>query len=464
MSNVKNTVKSHLVDSLQKTNSAPDVMQNAQKAIFPKIDQIFRLLPDGAPKHAVKNIGKAATLYLQNLVEGVSEADPKFQEDYISVSRTQFENSLKEAGVEETSINDLALQSVEFGMSKLGIVPLSLRNNQAPLLSNAVGHEDAGEVGEAQSDNSGEISSKKMSELMKPIVGSLFESMKKGEGDFVTEIISLFESLSGEQGKVDPEKLDIVQKELLEIMGDYNSEKLSGFLDGLDPAMKYELKAYMKNVVAPMIYGGDGVKLAQEVPQEVQPHLRQTLHLWKLNLPDRETAPSKDEVSVIKQKREYLATEIIRISKEAKSLQGRNQNYNVQAHLNREIPKLQEKVREQYGADVAIYKDDIHFMAQHLENVKNVSQKKQGLDIQAFIKDYGHYAVGVIPFVLGPIASVLSHIPIIGRSIAGLVPMINNLAQTAAPAILTFVAAKSMGGGQSTEVASPSTEAASHAA
>jgi hypothetical protein len=443
----KKDFKDRVVSGLKAAEVSPVSQQeidDSKKAIFPILDTIFRALNDqntsdnGEPKwNSVDDqVVEAAVTYFKDIFQAKNQSaeDPKFQRKYSWVARKEFEEKLNEVGVSTEVIGELDLTSRRREILKNPPQPQQINEVQKEAL-------DGVDTGSEASQLTDEALSKKLSETFEPIINYLQENP-----DSIRKLQEIFKSISRDPNvPFSAEDLEPVKEKLTEALttGDLNAVK--EYLETINEGVKHQLSSYFQTVLIPSVFGGGLDKVSAYVDKSVQGDLKKALeHMIDNDLvKDRENAPEQEDVKILLKKRNYISNALVDIGKRAAKFKQEKPGFKVAEFFVRELEKLEGQVFNEDGDKVVIYKDDLKLIADHLEATKDIPQEKQKLDMSNFLKDYGKYAISFIPFILGPIASVMSVIPIIGKPIARLVPTINNIVQTSAPALLTLAATHS---------------------
>jgi hypothetical protein len=300
----------------------------------------------------------------------------------------------------------------------------------------------------------------KIADSLEPIMQAMASTPDDKKHLLLDQILKTFGFFKDDTaGDVDLNRLDKIKQDLGEVMKDFSLEKFNTFLKKLEPAERQALGAYMKNVLAPILAGGHGPMVAQNIPEKFYAPMSASLKAFENTLPSRPSEPSASEISLVSEKRNLISQALVLIAKEAQANLRQNPNYDIQAHFNREIPKLIEVIQLQFGADTVIFKDDIQAISSHLDNVKNTPKTKQNSDVQAFLSQYGKYALMAVPLILGPIATLISKVPIIGGPIASLAPFINQTADKFGPMLIGMFFASRNGDSQAEPSANTTTVA-----
>lgn len=410
----------------------PNEIQGSKKEIFRSLDKLFTLMPSDGNQKQTPSVKSAAVNYFQSMFEAKLQipadtdikAEKEFKKQYAAVSTEQFKEALSQHGVDDLS--SLELQSLTEKILAKPPVP-----NTAVDDANTV---DAGEMQDLTEQAAAKSSA--LADTLKPVITKLESSLAEAKVEVFDEIFKIFDGLKGEEGKFESKDLDIVKKELNELMSDYSPENLKAFLEKQDPAIQFELAKYMKDVISPIVSGLPVEELSKLASTGLQDSMVKGLNSLAQALPSRPEAFTEADVLIVKQKREHLSQGLALIAKEGQRRKAANSTYNVDAYIKSELGKLQQMMTEQNGATYQIHKEDIQIIAKHLENTNGVSSKKQNTDIQAFMNQYGKYALMAVPMILGPLANVLARVPIIGRPLAGLAPIINSSADKFGPMLI----------------------------
>lgn len=434
-------------------------IEASKKAIFPTLDKLFGQIPKNTTGGKKQIIAKAALTYFQNIFEAKSsqDEDSEFSQVYANTSKQQFEKSLKENGVDDVS--SLDLESGKKEILKKPPLPRLGEEDAESLDSSEIQETTEAQAGRSAEQKQPELSDK-IADTLEPVMVALKEAPDDKKADLMDQLLKTFGLFPNDKaGVVDLEKLENIKNQLGKIMKDFDANKLEAFLENLEPAERFELASYMKNVLAPMLAGGHGVIVAQNIDQKLYKPLSESLDSFSKTLPSRPENISEDEVRLVSEKRNLIAVSLAYLGREAKAKLAQNPDFDVDAYFNKMVPKLNEAIQEKFGASVVIYKDDIEAISTHLGNVKDVSQEKQKSDIGAFFDKYSKYALMAVPMILGPLANLISKVPIIGRPIASLAPMINNVSEKFGPVLIgMFVAGSS--GDQNTNEANQAQEPA----
>lgn len=429
--------KDRVVRDLKTAEVSQAEIDESKKAIFPILDTIFGAFNDQQWNLVDDKVVNAAVTYFKDIIEAKNQLaeDKKFQIEYSLDARKEFEEKLKEVGVSTEVIGELDLTSRRREILKNPPQPEQISEAQKEAL-------DGVNTGSEASQLSDEALSKKLSETFEPIINHLQENP-----DSISELQEIFKSISGDPNvPFRAEDLEPVKEKLTEALTTGDLKAVKEYLESINnEGVKHQLSSYFQTVLIPSVFGGGLDKVSAYVDKSVQGDLKKALeHMIDNDLvKDREEAPEQEDVEILLKKRNYISNALVDIGKRAAKFKQEKPGFKVAEFFVRELKKLEGQVFNEDGNEVVIYKDDLKLIADHLEATKDIPQEKQKLDMSNFLKDYGKYAISFVPFILGPIASVLSVIPIIGKPIARLVPTINNIVQTSAPALLTLAATHS---------------------
>jgi hypothetical protein len=462
MSKLEVKARSELVQQLTSAGIAAPEQKQISKAIFPFVDSLIR---QGADSQALKPILYSYAQYVKNIHDANQQTDGdfKFDSDYKKAARDDFERQLASNHIK--NINDLGLDAIEEGLAKLGRVshvqsgsidepvtseiklkpPAPAINHQHVESTNGINsHGEALETAEALAGKSPQHAktaldqtATEIADSLEPIMQAVANTPDHEKSPLLDQILKTFGLFKEDKaGDVNLAKLDDIKKGLGEVMRDFSPEKFENFLKNLEPAERKALGEYMKNVLAPILAGGHGPMVAQNISEKFYSPMSRSLKAFEQTLKDRPVEPSPSEISLVSEKRNFISQALVLFAKDAEAKLKQNPNYDVQAHFNRMVPKLNEAIQTQFSADVVIYKDDIQAISSHLDNVKHTPKTKQKSDVQAFLNQYGKYALMAVPLILGPIATLISKVPIVGRPLASLAPFLNNTVDKFGPMLI----------------------------
>jgi len=276
----------------------------------------------------------------------------------------------------------------------------------------------------------------KLKEAFEPVIMHLSE-----KPDDFQELFKLFDKLEGDKAvRFNTDDLDAVKTGLSEALADGDISKVSQFLDSINNAgVKFYLSQYMKTTVMPLIAAEHGAKVALQTDKSIQGQLRTGINIalgFEGLIPERSEAPNKEELSVIQEKRDYIADALIGLASDAQRYSAQIPNFKTEQFIAQGIADLDGRIREKFGEDVSLYKDDLILVADHLEATKDISQEEQKASLSSFLNDYGKFIAPIAVFMLGPVISGLSMIPILGKPLARLTaPLLNNVEKFAPVAV-----------------------------
>lgn len=413
-----------LSQGLQKLSSAvsEESADSIANAFFPQLDSVIR--SDSKKLNSVMN----ATL---DAARSIFQVRTSLNEDLDSKSSIKLLRDMVQKKVPEANLSEVNFEGMNFAIES-GLKEKPPAPSSGELDAQTVTNDEIAELTEDNADNSADLAN-----TLKPVVDKLHKAVHKNETQIFDEIFKIFDELKGKEGNFDRKELKEVKAELNKVMLEYTPEKLKAFLESQKQEIQFELAQYVKTVAAPLAAGGQGIMVAQGVKKGMQAKLLNHLNNFQSTLANRPDSITTEDVQIIMDKRQKIAQSIILITKEAEARLKNDPNYNVDAHLKNELKRINQVILDQFGPDVQIYKDDIEVITSHLENTKNISKEKQQSDIQAFVNQYGKYALMALPVVLGPLANMISRIPLVGRTVAGFVPLLNDIAKSSiAPMIM----------------------------
>jgi hypothetical protein len=196
-------------------------------------------------------------------------------------------------------------------------------------------------------------------------------------------------------------------------------DALSNALTQFSAPVLAELQKHSRTIVSPLFLGGHGMHVAQNVSQELQPSLIQALKLLKTN-------PTSSSAEETLERRNKLAEELVKISKDLEESLKANPSLNKQQFFKNRIEDL----------NLSLSADDIVLITSHLENTQNIPQQEQKSQTVAFLEKHKNHLVMAIPVVLGPLAAMLSKLPLVGHFISNVTPFFMDIAKHAIPTML----------------------------
>lgn len=286
-----------------------------------------------------------------------------------------------------------------------------------------------------------DIRDTKLKEAFEPIIIHLSEMP-----DDFQELLELFDNLEGDKSvSFNADDLDVVKKGLSEALVDGDISKVSEFLDSIEnDGVKFYLSQYMKTTAMPLIAAEHGAKVALQTDKSIQGQLRTGINIalgFKGIIPERSEAPNEEELSVIQEKRDYIADALIDLASAAQRHSAQIPNFKTEQFIAQGVADLKGRIHEKFGEGVSLYKDDLKLVADHLEATKDISQEEQKASLSSFLNDYGKFIAPIAVFMLGPVISGLSMIPILGKPLARLTaPLLNNV-EKFAPVVVGLLAA-----------------------
>lgn len=283
-----------------------------------------------------------------------------------------------------------------------------------------------------QADNSAELSkSKLLAEIFDPITEVMLKLNPTQQKNFLDQLSGIFKSNKDEQGNVTPEALTDVKEKIADLIKNYNPQALKEFVTKLDPAIKFELSSFFEQILKPGLEGGEMLlRAGAEINNKFKPSLVKILESRISANPEFETPSSEADLQRIQAKKDFVMYKVIEMSKDLEIKLKQSPTYDVEAHFQRGFDSLAAQLRDK---SQQLYASDLSLLSSHLKATKTVSQDKQKLDVANFLQKHSKIALMALPMILGPIASVLSMIPIIGKPLAGLAPVINSFATQFGP-------------------------------
>jgi hypothetical protein len=426
---------------------SPTDAGNISKAFFPIIDGVARFNPDQ------QNIVADVAL---DYAKGIHTARQNLNLDAksnIALLRRIASEKLANA---DLSLPNKAFDGIDYaiqGDSSEEESVSAVKTKSAPAVNHTQQQaqdgintlSEAADASEALADNSAELSnkSKLLAEIFNPITEVMLKLNPAQQKNFLDQLSDIFKSNKGEQGNFAPEALTDVKEKIAVLIKDYNPQALKEFVTNLDPAIKFELSSFFEQILKPGLEGGETLLRAGAViNNKFKPALVKVLESRIRANPEFETPSSEADLERIQAKKDFAMDRVIKMSKDLEAKLKQSPTYDVEAHFQRGLDSLKAELASK---GEKLYASDLSLLSSHLKATKTVSQEKQQLDVANFLQKHSKIALMALPMILGPIASALSMIPIIGRPLAKLAPLVNNFATQFGPYM--FMMFMNKGGG-----------------
>ncbi len=402
---------------------------NIASGFFPQLDAIARVGNDDFNK-----VSEVALDYARGLFELKNGGDGATKSDIKSL-REQASNALIEA---DMSAPAKAFDGIDYA------IPVKAKPTEPSAGEVDAATIDTGEIQyitEAQADKSADLAKSKMiADSMNPLQELIESVSPKEQFDFLQEFSKILDANKGEAGEVSEADLKAIKGQVGELVKNYSPEALEKFLKNLknlSPELNFEFSNYFNKMLKPALEGGKAlVEAGAHINNKFKPDLVKVL-VRNINLlgASIEKPDSETDLGRIQAKKEFIATKLVESSKELEVKLSQALNYNVKAHFQRTIDSISAELK---GNGQKLYASDLSLLAKHLDDTKNISQDKQKTDLMAFLQKNSKMALMALPMILGPLASALSMIPIIGKPLARLAPGINQLATQFGPYMFTM--------------------------
>ena len=419
-----------LSQGLQKLSSAISVTEadTIAKGFFPQLDSVIK--SDSRKLNDIVDV----TL---NAAKSLFDARSALGLDSKSGILLLRETAKRALG--GTEIKDEAFAGIDYAIKPRPPEPLA-----GLVDANITDHGEHVAIAQAQGDDSAELSkSKLLAEIFNPITEVMLKLNPAQQKNFLDQLSDIFKSNKGEQGNVAPEALIDVKEKIAVLIKDYNPQALKEFVTNLDPAIKFELSSFFEQILKPGLEGGEMLlKAGAEINNKFKPALVKILESRIRANPGFETPSSEADLERIQVKKDFVMYKVIEMSKDLEAKLKQSPTYDVEAYFQRGLDSLETQLGSK---GEKLYASDLSLLSSHLKATKTVSQDKQQLDVATFLQKHSKMALMALPMILGPIASVLSMIPVIGKPLARLAPVVNNFATQFGPYM--FMMFMNKGGG-----------------